>query len=108
MDYGTAFSRDHLAYSTTEDVFNDEQLSSVKSREDYLGHWVGHSQKHFVVAVFDSLDNQKITLYPEDANGLFRFGFEEQKGFSKAQPTSIWDPKRKKFSKKLRLTLNTT
>ncbi|GIR11149.1 MAG: hypothetical protein CM15mP22_5690 [Gammaproteobacteria bacterium] len=31
VDYGTAFSRDHLAYSTTEDVFNDEQLSSVKS-----------------------------------------------------------------------------
>ena len=40
-------SRDHLAYSTTEDVFNDEQLSSVKSGEDYLGHWVGHSQKRF-------------------------------------------------------------
>jgi hypothetical protein len=38
IDYGTSFSRDHLAYSTSEDVFNDEQLSSVDSREDYLGN----------------------------------------------------------------------
>ena len=29
IDYGVSFSRDHLAYSTSEDVFNDEQLSSV-------------------------------------------------------------------------------
>ena len=105
VDYGTAFSRDHLAYSTTEDVFNDEQLSSVKSREDYLGHWVGHSQKHFVVAVFDSLDNQKITLYPEDANGLFRFGFEEQmvssEGVLESTTNLYLGPKKKEVLEKI-------
>ena len=78
VDYGTAFSRDHLAFSTTEDAFNDESLSSITSRESYLGHWVGHSQKHFVVAVFDDEVEQKISLYPQDSNGLFRFGFDEQ------------------------------
>ena len=105
VDYGTAFSRDHLAYSTTEDVFNDEQLSSVKSREDYLGHWVGHSQKHFVVAVFDSLDNQKISLYPEDANGLFRFGFEEQmvssEGVLESTTNLYLGPKKKEVLEKI-------
>ena len=81
VDYGTSFSRDHLAYSTSEDVFNDEQLSSVDSREDYLGHWVGYSQKHFVVAVYDKDEQQKISLYPADSNGLYRFGFSEDADF---------------------------
>jgi hypothetical protein len=65
VDYGTSFSRDHLAFSTSEDVFNDESLRSVDSREDYMGHWVGHSQKHFVVAVYDDINQQKISLYPQ-------------------------------------------
>ena len=82
IDYGTTFSRDHLAYSTTEDVFNDEQLSSVSGREDYLGNWVGYSQKHFVVAVFDKEVQQKISLYPQDSNGLYRFGFSEDANFN--------------------------
>ena len=54
VDYGTSFSRDHLAYSTTEDVFNDEQITSIKGTEEYVGNWIGYSQKHFVVAVFDN------------------------------------------------------
>ena len=73
VDYGTSFSRDHLAFSTSEDVFNDESLRSVDSREDYMGHWVGHSQKHFVVAVYDEANQQKISLYPKDINGMYRF-----------------------------------
>ena len=77
VDYGTSFSRDHLAFSTSEDVFNDESLRSVDSREDYMGHWVGHSQKHFVVAVYDDVNHQKISLYPKDINGLYRFGISE-------------------------------
>ena len=77
IDYGVSFSRDHLAYSTSEDVFNDEQLSSVSKREDYLGHWVGYSQKHFVVAVFNDEEQQKLSLYPVDRNGLYRFGLTE-------------------------------
>ena len=81
IDYGTSFSRDHLAYSTSEDVFNDEQLSSVDSREDYLGNWIGYSQKHFVVAVYDKDEQQKISLYPADSNGLYRFGFSEDADF---------------------------
>ena len=81
VDYGTAFSRDHLAYSTTEDVFNDESLRSVDSREDYMGHWVGHSQKHFVVAVYDDENQQKISLYPKDINGMYRFGISEPMNF---------------------------
>jgi len=81
VDYGTSFSRDHLAYSTSEDVFNDEQLSSVDSREDYLGHWIGYSQKHFVVAVYNKEEQQKISLYPADSNGLYRFGFSEDADF---------------------------
>ena len=77
VDYGTSFSRDHLAFSTSEDVFNDESLRSVDSREDYMGHWVGHSQKHFVVAVYDDENQQKISLYPKDINGMYRFGISE-------------------------------
>ena len=81
VDYGTSFSRDHLAFSTSEDVFNDESLRSVDSREDYIGHWVGHSQKHFVVAVYDDVNQQKISLYPKDINGMFRFGISEPMNF---------------------------
>ena len=81
VDYGTSFSRDHLAFSTSEDVFNDESLRSVDSREDYMGHWVGHSQKHFVVAVYDDVDQQKISLYPKDINGMYRFGISEPMNF---------------------------
>ena len=44
IDYGVSFSRDHLAYSTSEDVFNDEQITSIRNREDYLGNWIGYSQ----------------------------------------------------------------
>ena len=29
----------------TDDVFNDEQLSSVKENEAYQGNWIGYSQK---------------------------------------------------------------
>ena len=78
IDYGVSFSRDHLAYSTSDDVFNDEQITSVKSREDYTGNWIGYSQKHFVVAVFDKNNQQKISLYPQDENGVYRFGFSEE------------------------------
>ena len=81
VDYGTSFSRDHLAFSTSEDVFNDESLRSVDSREDYMGHWVGHSQKHFVVAVYDEANQQKISLYPKDINGMYRFGTTEPMSF---------------------------
>ncbi len=81
VDYGTSFSRDHLAFSTSEDVFNDESLRSVDSREDYIGHWVGHSQKHFVVAVYDDVNQQKISLYPKDTNGMYRFGISEAMSF---------------------------
>jgi len=81
VDYGTSFSRDHLAFSTSEDVFNDESLRSVDSREDYMGHWVGHSQKHFVVAVYDDINQQKISLYPKDVNGMYRFGISEPMNF---------------------------
>ena len=81
VDYGTSFSRDHLAFSTSEDVFNDESLKSVDSREDYMGHWVGHSQKHFVVAVYDEANQQKISLYPKDINGMYRFGTTEPMSF---------------------------
>ncbi len=81
VDYGTSFSRDHLAFSTSEDVFNDESLRSVDSREDYIGHWVGHSQKHFVVAVYDDVNQQKISLYPKDTNGMYRFGISEPMSF---------------------------
>ena len=49
IDYGVSFSRDHLAYSTSDDVFNDEQITSIRNREDYTGNWIGYSQKHFVV-----------------------------------------------------------
>ena len=77
VDYGTSFSRDHLAFSTSEDVFNDESLRSIDNREDYMGHWVGHSQKHFVVAVYDDVNQQKISLYPKDINGMYRFGTSE-------------------------------
>ena len=77
IDYGTSFSRDHLAYSHNDDVFNDEQLSSIDSKESYIGHWIGYSQKHFVVSVFDPINTQNIVLYPQDSNGLYRFGFEE-------------------------------
>tara|TARA_Y100000748_G_scaffold121712_1_gene102327 strand:- start:491 stop:1999 length:1509 start_codon:yes stop_codon:yes gene_type:complete len=81
IDYGTTFSRDHLAYSTSEDVFNDEQLSSVDGREDYMGNWIGYSQKHFVVAVYDDAEQQKISLYPPDSSGLYKFGFSEDADF---------------------------
>ena len=81
VDYGTSFSRDHLAFSTSEDVFNDESLRSVDSREDYMGHWVGHSQRHFVVAVYDDVNQQKISLYPKDINGMYRFGISEPMNF---------------------------
>ena len=81
VDYGTSFSRDHLAFSTSEDAFNDESLKSVDSREDYMGHWVGHSQKHFVVAVYDEANQQKISLYPKDINGMYRFGTTEPMSF---------------------------
>jgi YidC/Oxa1 family membrane protein insertase len=81
VDYGTSFSRDHLAFSTSEDVFNDESLGSVDNREDYIGHWVGHSQKHFVVAVYDDVNQQKISLYPKDINGMYRFGTSEPMNF---------------------------
>ena len=77
IDYGTSFSRDHLAYSHNDDVFNDEQLTSIDSKESYVGHWIGYSQKHFVVSVFDPINTQNIVLYPQDSNGLYRFGFEE-------------------------------
>ena len=77
IDYGVSFSRDHLAYSTSDDVFNDEQIVSVKTREDYTGNWIGYSQKHFVVAVFDKNNQQKIFLYPQK-EGLYRFGFSEE------------------------------
>ena len=77
IDYGTSFSRDHLAYSTTEDVFNDEQITSVRGREDYVGNWIGYSQKHFVVAVFDKEAQHKISLYPADSSGVYRFGISE-------------------------------
>ena len=82
IDYGVSFSRDHLAYSTSDDVFNDEQITSIRGREDYLGNWIGYSQKHFVVAVFDEKAQQKISLYPSDENGVYRFGFTEE-----AEPT---------------------
>ena len=72
IDYGVSFSRDHLAYSTSEDVFNDEQITSIRNREDYLGNWVGYSQKHFVVAVFDENSQQKISLFPPDESGVYR------------------------------------
>ena len=48
-----------------EDVFNDEQLSSVDNREDYLGNWIGYSQKHFVVAVYDRDEQQNILIPAE-------------------------------------------
>ena len=83
IDYGVSFSRDHLAYSTSDDVFNDEQITSIRNREDYIGNWIGYSQKHFVVAVFDKNNQQKISLYPQDENGVYRFGFSEE-----AVPTS--------------------
>ena len=41
----------------------------LSTAEDYMGHWVGHSQKHFVVAVYDDVNQQKISLYPKDING---------------------------------------
>ena len=88
IDYGTTFSRDHLAYSTSEDVFNDEQLSSVDGREDYLGNWIGYSQKHFVVAVYDRDEQQKISLYPPDSDGLYKFGFSEDAEFDGSSYTS--------------------
>ena len=88
VDYGTTFSRDHLAYSTSEDVFNDEQLSSVDGKEDYLGNWIGYSQKHFVVAVYDKDEQQKISLYPQDADGLYRFGFSEDADFDEGSYSS--------------------
>jgi len=78
VDYGTSFSRDHLAFSTSEDAFKDESITFIKNKKEYLGHWVGHSQKHFVVSVFDKDNLQKISMYPADVNGLYRFGFEEQ------------------------------
>ena len=78
IDYGVSFSRDHLAYSTSDDVFNDEQITSIRNREDYIGNWIGYSQKHFVVAVFDKNNQQKISLYPQDENGVYRFGFSEE------------------------------
>ena len=78
IDYGVSFSRDHLAYSTTDDVFHDEQITSIRNREDYLGNWVGYSQKHFVVAVFDKNNQQKISFYPPDEGGVYRFGFTEE------------------------------
>ena len=84
IDYGVSFSRDHLAYSTSEDVFNDEQITSIRNREDYLGNWIGYSQKHFVVAVFDESSQQKISLFPPDENGVYRFGFTEE-----ANPTGV-------------------
>ena len=83
IDYGVSFSRDHLAYSTSDDVFNDEQITSIRSREDYTGNWIGYSQKHFVVAVFDKNNQQKISLYPQDDSGVYRFGLSEE-----AVPTS--------------------
>jgi YidC/Oxa1 family membrane protein insertase len=46
-----------------------------------MGHWVGHSQKHFVVAVYDDVNHQKISLYPKDINGLYRFGISEPMNF---------------------------
>ena len=99
IDYGVSFSRDHLAYSTSEDVFNDEQITSIRNREDYLGNWVGYSQKHFVVAVFDESSQQKISLFPPDESGVYRFGFTEEasptgRGF--ASSTSVYlGPKQK-------------
>ena len=29
IDYGTSFSRDHLAYSTSDDVFNDKEIHKL-------------------------------------------------------------------------------
>ena len=94
IDYGVSFSRDHLAYSTSEDVFNDEQLSSVSKREDYLGHWVGYSQKHFVVAVFNDEEQQKLSLYPVDRNGLYRFGLTEDPVIENLSLIHISEPTR--------------
>ena len=99
IDYGISFSRDHLAFSTTDDVFHDEQISSIRNREDYLGSWIGYSQKHFVVAVFDESAQQKISLFPPDEAGVYRFGFTEdavptRNGFSSS--TSVFlGPKQK-------------
>ena len=99
IDYGVSFSRDHLAYSTSDDVFNDEQITSIRGREDYLGNWIGYSQKHFVVAVFDEKAQQKISLYPSDENGVYRFGFTEEaepaKGGFRSETSVFLGPKQK-------------
>jgi len=99
VDYGTSFSRDHLAFSTSEDAFKDESITFIKTKKEYLGHWVGHSQKHFVVSVFDKENMQKISMYPADSAGVYRFGFEEQVASSSGEyinKTSVFlGPKQK-------------
>src|SRR5210317_348290 len=99
VDYGTSFSRDHLAFSTSEDAFKDESITFIKTKKEYLGHWVGHSQKHFVVSVFDKENMQKISMYPADSGGVYRFGFEEQVASSSGEyvnKTSVFlGPKQK-------------
>ena len=100
IDYGTSFSRDHLAYSMTDDVFNDEQLSSVKERENYQGNWIGYSQKHFVVAIFDKNSLQQMYLHPPvEGKDLYRFGFEEsatiQNSLLKTETRLFLGPKKK-------------
>ena len=99
IDYGVSFSRDHLAYSTSEDVFNDEQITSIKTKEKHFGHWIGYSQKHFVVAVFNDEEEQNMSLYPKEPNGLYRFGLEsvaEREGSSLVSKTNIYiGPKKK-------------
>ena len=89
VDYGTTFSRDHLAYSSTDDVFNDDQLSSFSEKDVYAyGHWVGYSQKHFVVAVFDKEKEQNIHLVPPKKGGLYAFGFFEDSSLNNSRSLS--------------------
>ena len=37
VDYGTSFSRDHLAFSTSEDAFKDESITFIKTKKNILG-----------------------------------------------------------------------
>ena len=87
------------------------QLHSLKQKKNILGTGLTFS-KHFVVSVFDKENMQKISMYPADSAGVYRFGFEEQVASSSGEyinKTSVFlGPNKKRFLKKLLLILNTT
>ena len=108
-DYGTSFSRDHLAFSTSEDVFKDESITFIKTKKNTLDTGLD-ILKNTLLSLFLIKKICKKYLCILQTQRYLEFGFEEQVASSAVifkQDQCFLVQNKKRFLKRLLPTLNT-